>query len=288
MTADIAVFFDPDSKTFSYVVSDLRSQVCAIIDPVLNFDPTRGRVATTAADEIVHFIHKQQFELQWIFETHVHADHLSAAPYLKRQLGGQIAIGRHVLAVAEHFSTYFGAAQITQQRTSEVFDRLLSEGEALELGELSIRVLHTPGHTPACYTFLVGDMAFVGDTLFMPDSGTSRTDFPGGNARTLYRSIRKILALPGSTRLFMCHDYKAPGRDQYQWETTVAKQREANILINDTISEDEFIRIREARDATLATPRLLIPALQTNLCAGNLPAVDDQGHQFLTLPLNRF
>jgi len=288
MTADIAVFFDPDSKTFSYVVSDLRSQVCAIIDPVLNFDPIRGRVATTAADEIVHFIHKQQFELQWIFETHVHADHLSAAPYLKRQLGGQIAIGRHVLAVAEHFSTYFGAAQITQQRTSEVFDRLLSEGEALELGELSIRVLHTPGHTPACYTFLVGDMAFVGDTLFMPDSGTSRTDFPGGNARTLYRSIRKILALPGSTRLFMCHDYKAPGRDQYQWETTVAKQREANILINDTISEDEFIRIREARDATLATPRLLIPALQTNLCAGNLPAVDDQGHQFLTLPLNRF
>jgi glyoxylase-like metal-dependent hydrolase (beta-lactamase superfamily II) len=258
-----------------------------VIDPVLDFDPAAGRTDTRSADAIAGFVDKNRLAVEWILETHVHADHLSAAARLKAALGGRTGIGARVVDVQKRFAALFDVEQefATDGRQ---FDRLFADGETFEVGGLAARVLHTPGHTPACATYLIGDAAFVGDTLFMPDYGTARCDFPGGDARTLFRSIRRILALPPETRLFLCHDYKAPGREVYAWETTVADQRAFNIHIRDGIDEDAFVALRTARDAELEMPRLILPSVQVNIRAGELPPPAANGIRYLKLPLNMF
>ncbi|WP_422101594.1 MBL fold metallo-hydrolase [Vreelandella sp.] len=280
-------FFDEPTNTFSYVVQDPHSDSCAIIDSVLDFDYAAGRTDVRSAEQIIAFVRGKGLSVEWILETHVHADHLSAAPYLHTKLGGKTGIGAHIVDVQEIFGKAFNAGTEFARDGSQ-FDALFKEGDTFAIGGLEGQVLHTPGHTPACLTYVVGDAAFVGDTLFMPDYGTARCDFPGGDARTLYHSIQKVLALPEQTRLFLCHDYKAPGRETYQHETTVAEQRQANVHVHDGISEDEFVKMRTERDATLGMPRLIIPSVQINMRAGELPPAEDNGQVYLKVPLNRF
>ncbi|ASK17939.1 MBL fold metallo-hydrolase [Halomonas sp. N3-2A] len=280
-------FFDEPTNTFSYVVQDPESNACAILDSVLDFDYAAGHTDVRSADEIIEFIRENRLEVTWILETHVHADHLSAAPYLHQTLGGKTGIGAHIVDVQEIFGKAFNAGTEFARDGSQ-FDALFNEGDTFTIGSLQARVLHTPGHTPACLTYVIGDAAFVGDTLFMPDYGTARCDFPGGDARTLYRSIQKVLALPPQTRLFLCHDYKAPGRDVYQHETNVAEQRDANVHVHEGITEDEFVKMRTERDATLGMPKLIIPSVQVNMRAGEMPPADDNGVVYLKVPINRF
>ncbi|MGP5563950.1 MBL fold metallo-hydrolase [Vreelandella alkaliphila] len=280
-------FFDEPTNTFSYVVQDPESNACAILDSVLDFDYAAGHTDVRSADEIIEFIRENRLEVTWILETHVHADHLSAAPYLHQTLGGKTGIGAHIVDVQEIFGKAFNAGTEFARDGSQ-FDALFNEGDTFTIGSLQARVLHTPGHTPACLTYVIGDAAFVGDTLFMPDYGTARCDFPGGDARTLYRSIQKVLALPTQTRLFLCHDYKAPGRDVYQHETSVAEQRDANVHVHEGITEDEFVKMRTERDATLGMPKLIIPSVQVNMRAGEMPPADDNGVVYLKVPINRF
>jgi len=280
-------FFDEPTNTFSYVVQDHDSSACAIIDSVLDFDYAAGRTDVRSANQIIAFVREKRLEVAWILETHVHADHLSAAPYLHEQLGGKTGIGAHIVEVQEIFGKAFNAGTEFARDGSQ-FDALFNEGDTFTIGSLEGRVLHTPGHTPACLTYVIGDAAFVGDTLFMPDYGTARCDFPGGDARTLYHSIQKVLSLPEQTRLFLCHDYKAPGRDAYQHETTVAEQRQANVHVHDGISEEEFVKMRTERDATLGMPRLIIPSVQVNMRAGELPPAEDNGQVYLKVPINWF
>ncbi|MFW5823345.1 MAG: MBL fold metallo-hydrolase [Marinobacter sp.] len=280
-------FFDEPTNTFSYVVRDPDSNACAILDSVLDFDYAAGRTGVRSADEIVAYVEREGLAVQWILETHVHADHLSAAPYLHDRLGGQTGIGAHIVEVQDIFGKAFNAGTEFARDGSQ-FDRLFEEGDTFRIGALEGRVLHTPGHTPACLTYVIGDAAFVGDTLFMPDFGTARCDFPGGDARTLYRSIQKVLALPPDTRLFLCHDYKAPGRDTYHHMTTVAEQRQANVHVHEGVSEDEFVQMRTERDATLDMPRLILPSVQVNMRAGHMPPAEDNGQVYLKVPVNRF
>lgn len=283
----VTAFFDEPTSTFSYVVRDPESTACAIIDSVLDFDYAAGRTDVRSADAIIDFIRDKGLSVEWVLETHVHADHLSAAPYLHEQLGGRTGIGANITVVQEIFGKAFNAG-IEFARDGSQFDRLFEEGDTFAIGGLTGHVLHTPGHTPACLTYVIGDAAFVGDTLFMPDYGTARCDFPGGDAQTLYRSIQKVLALPDETRLFLCHDYKAPGRDTYQHETSVAEQRADNVHVHEDVSEAEFVKMRTERDATLGMPRLILPSVQVNMRAGELPPAEDNDQVYLKVPLNRF
>ncbi|WP_205341892.1 MBL fold metallo-hydrolase [Denitrificimonas caeni] len=281
----VTTFFDPVTFTYSYVVRDPASQSCVIIDSVLDYDPASGRSNTASAEKIVSFVREQQLIVEWLLETHVHADHLSAAPYLKQELGGQLAIGAHITTVQQVFAELFNVEEAFATDGSQ-FDRLLNEGDRLIFGGLSVQVLHTPGHTPACLSYLIGDAVFVGDTLFMPDYGTARCDFPGGDARMLYASIQRLFELPDSTRMFMCHDYKAPGREEYCHETTVVAERQHNIHVHQGISEDEFVAMRNERDASLSMPTLILPSVQINMRAGEFPPAENNGVRYLKIPLN--
>lgn len=285
MRPAVTTFFDPATYTYSYVVRDPASQSCVIIDSVLDYDPASGRTNTQSAEDIVAFVREQQLTVEWLLETHVHADHLSAAPYLKQQLGGQLAIGAQITTVQKVFAEIFNAEPQFATDGSQ-FDRLLSEGDTLSFGGLFVQVMHTPGHTPACLSYVIGDAVFVGDTLFMPDYGTARCDFPGGDARTLYASIQRLFELPDATRVFLCHDYKAPGREEHCNESTIAAEREHNIHVREGISEDEFVAMRTARDTTLSMPTLILPSVQVNMRAGELPPAEDNGVRYLKIPLN--
>ena len=281
-------FFDPATWTVSYIVLDATTRHCAIVDSVLDYDPKSGRTRTASADKLVARVRELDAQVDWILETHVHADHLSAAPYLKKALGGRVAIGSHITTVQNVFGKLFNAG--TQfARDGSQFDQLLTDGEAFAIGGLQARAMHTPGHTPACMTYVVTDgaetAAFVGDTLFMPDYGTARCDFPGGDARTLYRSINKVLSLPAQTKLYMCHDYQ-PGGREVQFVTTVEDERARNIHVRDGISEEEFVAMRQARDATLDMPVLILPSVQVNMRAGQFPPPDDNGVSYIKIPLN--
>lgn len=284
MPAKIQAFFDEATFTVTYLVSDPATRSAAVIDPVLDYDPKSGRTATKSAEAVLAAAKKDDLSIGWILETHAHADHLSAGAYLRSKTGAKIVIGEHITAVQKTFRPIFNQAD--QSTDGRDFDRLVKDGEKLPLGALEIEVLFTPGHTPACVSYKVGDAVFVGDTMFMPDYGTARADFPGGDARALYRSIKRILALPPQTRLFMCHDYKAPGRNTYAWETTVAEQREKNVHIHDGVTEDEFVAMRSARDKTLAMPVLILPSIQVNVRAGAFPAPEQNGVSYLKIPLN--
>lgn len=282
---EIAGFFDPATFTVTYVAYDPATREAAIIDSVLDFDPSSGRTATTSADAVIDYVNSNNLKVTWLLETHAHADHFSAAPYLQERLGGKIAIGEHIAAVQAVFGKLFNAGSEFARDGSQ-FDVLFCDGDTFAIGALPVTVMHVPGHTPACIAFVVGEAVFVGDTMFMPDYGTARADFPGGDARTLFRSLRRILSLPPETRLFMCHDYLPAGRSEYVWETTVAAEREGNVHAHYGISEDAFVAMREARDATLAMPRLILPSVQVNMRAGHLPPPDDNGVVYLKLPVN--
>lgn len=284
MTPDVKGFFDPDTYTISYVVSDPESGVCAIIDPVLDFDMASGRSSHHAANRLVKYVKDGNLELEWILETHVHADHISAAPYIQEKLGGKIAIGKNVTVIQDVFGRAFNENE-TFQRDGSQFDHLLEDEEVLLISNISCRVMFTPGHTPACVAYVCGDAAFIGDTLFMPDCGTARCDFPGGNARDLYHSIQKIYRLPDDTRLFMCHDYAPDGRD-YAWQSSICEEKTHNIHIRQSITEDEFANIREQRDKGLDMPKLIIPSIQVNMRGGQLPEPEDNGIVYLKIPYN--
>ena len=284
MNPDVTAFFDEPTNTVSYVVKDPASKACAIIDSVLDYDAAAGRTSTASADAIIGHVRAQGLEVLWLLETHVHADHLSAAPYIQKAVGGKIGIGENITIVQDVFGKVFNAGT-EFQRDGRQFDRLFKEQDRFAIGALSGFVLHTPGHTPACLTYVIGDAAFVGDTLFMPDYGTARCDFPGGDAGTLWDSIHKVLSLRDETRLFMCHDYKAPGRDTYAWETTVTAEK-ANVHIKGKTRE-EFVAMRQARDATLGMPKLILPSIQVNMRAGQMPPPEDDGNVYLKVPLNR-
>jgi len=281
----IKAFFDEPTFTVTYVVHDPESGSAAIIDSVLDYDPASGRTSFTSADEVLAYVAEMELAVEWHLETHAHADHLSAAPYLQQKLGGKIAIGEHIVTVQETFGKLFNAGTEFQRDGSD-FDQLWKDGDRFKIGNLDVTVLHVPGHTPACIAYVIGDAVFVGDTMFMPDYGTARADFPGGDARTLYQSAKRLLALPPETRLFMCHDYLPEGRTDYVWETTVAAERSANVHIHDGVSEDEFVAMREARDKTLAMPRLILPSVQVNMRAGRMPPAEDNGVTYLKIPVN--
>jgi len=283
---EVTAFFDAATNTISYVVRDPGSDACAVIDPVLDLDYAAGRISYESADRIIQFIQDNSLRLEWLIETHVHADHLSAAPYIQLQLGGKVGIGDKISVVQHTFGKIFNEGTEFERDGSQ-FDALFRDGDSYRIGQLHARVLHTPGHTPACTTHVIGDAAFVGDTLFMPDGGSARADFPGGDAATLYDSIQRVLSLPDETRLFMCHDY-APGGREFQWETTVAEESAANIHVGKGTDRDTFVRLRETRDATLDMPRLIIPSLQVNMKAGRLPEPDASGKRFLKVPINGF
>lgn len=285
MKPEIKTFFDLETFTASHLVIDPDTLSCAIIDSVLDFDPAAGRTSSKNADDIIRYVKGRGLSVEWILETHAHADHLTAASYLKARLGGRIGIGEHIRDVQQVFGKIFNEGAAFARDGSQ-FDRQFVDGEVFNIGELEVRVMHTPGHTPACVTFVVGDAAFVGDTLFMPDYGTARADFPGGDAHVLFRSIRKVLSLAPETRLFLCHDYKAPGREQYLWETTVAAERASNIHVHDGVTEDEFVAMRRARDAQLGMPRLILPSIQVNMRAGEFPPAESNGQSYLKIPLN--
>ena len=282
---EIASFFDPATFTVTYVVHDPATREAAIVDSVLDFDPSSGRTRTASADAVIDYVTSNNLKVIWLLETHAHADHFSAAPYLQEKLGGKIAIGADIVTVQQVFGKLFNAGTEFARDGSQ-FDALFKDGDTFTIGNLPVTVMHVPGHTPACIAYVVGEAVFVGDTMFMPDYGTARADFPGGDARTLFRSLRRILSLPAETRLFMCHDYLPKGRTEYVWETTVAAEREGNIHAHDGITEDEFVAMREARDATLDMPRLILPSVQVNMRAGHLPPPDDNGVVYLKLPVN--
>ncbi|WP_374472390.1 MBL fold metallo-hydrolase [Phenylobacterium sp.] len=283
MKPRVQAFFDRATSTASYLVSDPATGRAAIIDPVLDFEPKAAKLSTASADALLQAVAEQGLTLVYVLETHAHADHLSAADHIRRRTGAQVVIGARIRDVQKAFIPVFEADDVTPDGAA--FDVLLDEGDTLPLGELTLRVLHTPGHTPACVTYLIGDTAFVGDTLFMPDYGTARADFPGGDAAALYRSIRKILSLPPETRIFVGHDYLPAGRDEYRWETTVAEERARNVHVHDGVSEAEFVAMRQARDATLAAPTLILPSLQVNIRGGALPPPTPKGAVFLRLPV---
>ncbi|MEZ5829078.1 MAG: MBL fold metallo-hydrolase [Hyphomicrobiales bacterium] len=279
----IKAFFDEPTNTVSYLVADPSTKRAAVVDPVLDYDHASGKASTKSADRILQTASDQGFTIEWVLETHAHADHLSGAPYIKLKTGAKVGIGEHIRDVQKIFRPVFNAIDLSGDGSE--FDHLFADGEHFKVGELDVEVLHVPGHTPADIAYKIGDAVFVGDTLFMPDFGTARADFPGGDARTLYRSIKRLLAMPPKTRLFMCHDYKAAGRDEYAWETTVAEQRTHNAHVKDGVSEDEFVAMRQARDATLAAPELLMPSIQVNMRAGKLPPPDANGVQYLKIPV---
>lgn len=283
---EVTPFFDEPTNTLSYVVKDPASTACAVVDSVMDLDYPSGTVSFAGADQIIAFIRDNKLDLQWILETHVHADHLSAAPYIQQHLGGRIAIGSNISVVQETFGKVFNAGPGFARDGSQ-FDVLLGDGDSIQIGQMRGCALHTPGHTPACMTYVLGDAIFVGDTLFMPDGGTARVDFPGGDAATLFRSIRRILSLPSEMRIFVCHDYLPDGRE-LEYETTVAAQLESNIHVNRAITEAGFVEMRQARDATLGMPTLILPSLQVNMRAGKMPPVDNEGQLFLKLPINAF
>jgi glyoxylase-like metal-dependent hydrolase (beta-lactamase superfamily II) len=285
MRPDVTAFFDEPTNTVSYVVREPDGPACAIVDSVLDIDYAAGRTATASADAVIAHIRKRGLRVEWLLETHVHADHLSAAPYLQKHLGGKIGIGENITVVQGIFGKVFNAGTEFERDGSQ-FDRLFREQDRFEIGALKGSVLHTPGHTPACLTYVIGDAAFVGDTLFMPDYGTARCDFPGGDAGTLWDSIQKVLSLPDETRIFLCHDYKAPGRDDYRWETTVAEEKAHNVHVGAGITRAQFVAMRNARDATLEMPRLIIPSIQVNMRAGRMPPAEDNGVTYLKVPLN--
>lgn len=278
----VQAFFHEPTFTVSYLVWDPDTKRGAIIDSALDFDPKSGRTGTDSAEAILAAAKREGLIIDWLLETHAHADHLSAAPFLKKRTGAPIVIGEHITTVQKVFKSVFNLSHVSAD--GKPFDKLVRDGETLELGKLSIQVLHTPGHTPACVSYLIGDALFVGDTMFMPDYGTARADFPGGDARTLYRSIQKLLALPAETRVFLCHDYKAPGRDAFAWETTIGEER-SNIHLADT-TEDQFVAMREARDKTLEMPVLILPSIQVNIQAGELPPAEENGVRYLKLPID--
>lgn len=281
---EVTAFFDEPTNTISYVVKDPASNACAIVDSVMDIDYAAGRISYKSADEIIDFVKKHGLTVEWLIETHAHADHLSAAPYIQGKLGGKLGIGENIKIVQEVFGKIFNEGTEFQRDGSQ-FDRLFKDGDTYKIGNMTAFAMLTPGHTPACMTHVIGDAAFVGDTLFMPDGGTARADFPGGDARTLYRSIKRVLELPGETRLFMCHDYAPNGRP-FKWETTVAEERANNIHVHDGISEEDFVRVREERDKTLDLPKLIIPSIQVNIRGGNLPPADESGKRHLKVPIN--
>ncbi|KWT65234.1 Zn-dependent hydrolase [Hyphomicrobium sulfonivorans] len=280
----ITAFFDEPTNTISYVVKDPHSNACAIIDSVMDIDYAAGRIAYESADEIIDFVKKNDLKVEWLIETHAHADHLSAAPYIQSKVGGKLGIGDNIKIVQEVFGKIFNEGTELQRDGSQ-FDRLFNDGDTYQIGSMTAFAMLTPGHTPACMTHVIGDAAFVGDTLFMPDGGTARADFPGGDARTLFRSIKRVLELPPQMRLFMCHDY-APGGREIKWETTIGEEREHNIHVRDSVTEDEFVAMREARDSTLELPKLIIPSIQVNIRGGNLPEPDESGKRHLKVPIN--
>ncbi len=282
---EVEAFFDEATNTISYVVKDPGSSSCAVIDSVMDLDYAAGRITFDHADQIVSYVRKNDLAVEWMIETHAHADHLSAAPYIQEKVGGRLGIGRNITVVQEEFGKVFNEGTEFQRDGSQ-FDRLFDDGDSYEIGGMTAFVIHTPGHTPACMTHVIGDAAFVGDTLFMPDGGSARADFPGGDAGTLYDSIQKVLALPDEMRLFMCHDYGPNGRD-IRWETTVAEERAHNIHVGGGKTREEFVAMREARDKTLGMPKLIIPSLQVNIRAGDLPPADKEGGTFLKVPVNR-
>ncbi|MGH1465049.1 MAG: MBL fold metallo-hydrolase [Cognatishimia sp.] len=286
MRPNVTAFFDEATNTVSYVVSDPNGSACAIIDSVLDFDYAAGATDTTSADRVIAFVKENSLKVDWLLETHVHADHLSAAPYLQQELGGKIGIGDRITVVQDTFGKVFNEGTEFQRDGSQ-FDQLFVEGDKVMVGQMRVDVMHTPGHTPACLTYVIGDAAFVGDTLFMPDFGTARCDFPGGSSETLFASIQRILMLPDDTRIFVGHDYKAPGRDNFAWETTVAEEKATNVHIGGTASKERFVQMRDARDATLAKPKLIIPSIQVNMRAGQMPEPDAKGDVFLKVPVNK-
>ena len=285
MKPDVMPLFDEATNTVSYVVVDPATRAAALVDSVLDFDLKSGRTATASADRMVALVRERDLTVEWILETHIHADHLSAAPYLKERVGGRIGIGEHIREVQKIFRALFNMEPgfVADGRQ---FDHLFADGERFRIGQLEAQAIHTPGHTPADMTYVVGDAAFVGDTLFQPDYGTARCDFPGGDAHALYRSIRHILALPPATRIFTGHDYKAPGRDEYAWESTVAEQRARNVHVRDGVGEDEFVALRTARDRTLDMPKLILPSVQVNVRAGQLPPPEENSKRYLKIPVN--
>jgi glyoxylase-like metal-dependent hydrolase (beta-lactamase superfamily II) len=282
--ADIKAFFDPETWTYTYVVSGGKGTPCVIIDSVLNYDPKSGRTSTHSADEVIQFIQNEELKLTWILETHAHADHLTAAPYLQEKLGGKLVIGNHIANVQSVFKGVFNLEEGFAVDGSQ-FDHLLTDGESLDFGELSLKALYVPGHTPACMAYEIGDALFVGDTLFMPDVGTARCDFPGGNAKTLYQSIQKILSYPNETKLYMCHDYPPNGRSP-EFCSTVGAEKSGNIHVHDGISEEQFVQMRTQRDETLQMPTLILPSIQVNIRAGHFPEPEDNGKSYLKIPLN--
>ena len=286
MGPKVKAFFDPQTNTISYVVRDPNGHAAAIIDSVLDFDHASGTTQTSSADKMIAYVKEQALDIQWLLESHVHADHLSAAPYIQDQLGGRIGIGNNITLVQDTFGKVFNEGTEFQRDGSQ-FDQLFDQGDVFHIGQMRVDVLHTPGHTPACLTYVIEDAAFVGDTLFMPDFGTARCDFPGGSSQTLYESIQKILALPDETKIFVGHDYKAPGRDEYSWETTVGEQRKKNVHIGGDVKAEAFVKLRDERDAKLAMPKLIVPSLQINMRAGNMPPPDEHGDVFLKLPINK-
>jgi glyoxylase-like metal-dependent hydrolase (beta-lactamase superfamily II) len=281
----IAGFFDEATNTVSYVVHDPATLEAAIIDSVLDYEAASGRTSNGSADRIIEYVNSNNLKVTWLIETHAHADHISAAPYLQEKLGGKLAIGKEIIRVQDVFGKLFNAGSDFERDGSQ-FDHLFTDGETFRLGKIEGIALHVPGHTPADMAFLIGDAAFVGDTIFMPDFGTARADFPGGDARQLFQSIRRLLLLPDETRLFLCHDYKAPGREDYAWETTVLQQREGNIHVKDGVSEEDFVNMRTTRDATLAMPNLIMPSVQVNIRGGRLPDPEENGVSYIKIPVN--
>ena len=286
LNPEVFDFFDEKTNAASYIVKDPSSSKCAIIDSVLDFDVTSGSIKTDFADQLAKKVSELKLEVDWVIETHVHADHLSAAPYLAKKFSAKIAIGSNIDVVQKLFGKIFNAGTEFQMDGSQ-FDVLFEEGDTIEIGNMVAEVFHTPGHTPACVTYVIGNAAFIGDTLFMPDFGTARADFPGGSATDLYNSIQKILSLPTKTRLFLCHDYKAPGREQFCWETTVGDQKSKNVHVGGGKSESEFVKFRTERDKKLGMPKLILPSIQVNMRAGHLPPKEDDGGHYLKIPINR-
>ena len=286
MSPIVKTFFDEATNTATHVVREPQSNACAVIDSVLDYDPDAGRTSTRSADAVIDYIRDNNLSCEWILETHAHADHFSAAPYLKAALGAKIAIGEHIPDIQRVFGTIFNAGERFKPDGRQ-FDKLFKDEEIFHIGAMAVHVIYTPGHTPACVSYHIGDVVFVGDTLFMPDYGTARCDFPGGDAGALYRSVHKLFALPDETRVFLCHDYKAKGRDEFQWETTIGAQRRSNIQIHGGIGEAQFVAMRNARDKTLGLPKLILPSIQVNMRAGELPPAEDDGHHYLKIPINR-
>ena len=284
MNPDVRAFFDPATWTLTYIVKDPNSSSCAIVDSVLDYEAASGRTKTKSADQVIAMVESENLTVEWILETHVHADHLSAAPYLHNKLGGKIGIGAHITDVQNIFGNLFNA-EPEFRRDGSQFDHLFTDGDTFAIGGLTATAMHTPGHTPACMTYHIGDALFVGDTMFMPDFGTARCDFPGGDARVLYQSIQRLLALPPETRMFMCHDYMPNGREM-QYETTVGEQKVTNLHVHDGVSEDEFVAMRSAKDKTLSMPTLILPSVQVNMRAGELPPAEDNGVRYLKIPLD--